>query len=401
MLKFLKILLPAGAGTASVLTLAYVMADQFVADIPAPLRDMVAVQPAQAQETPAAPVVMASTDLAQSRPGGFGLGRTALVEEVAAWDTDVRPDGLGLPVGRGDVYTGEELFVEKCSSCHGDFGEAVGRWPVLAGGQGTLLNDDPVKTVGSYWPYLSTVFDYVHRAMPFGEAESLSADEVYAITAYILYVNDVVADDFELSNENFTEVRLPNEPNFIDDDRMTTEFPLFVREPCMENCKDAVEITMHASNLDVTPGDTTDNVVPVAAEATAEPAPEAAPEPAPEVAPAEVTTAAIDPALVDAGASVFRKCQACHQVGEGAVNRTGPHLNGLMGRTVGVVDGFNYSSVFATAHDAGEVWTEENLAAFLANPRGAMAGTKMSFAGLKSDADIAAVLAYLQANSAQ
>lgn len=409
MLKFLKILVPAGAGTVSVLTLAYVMADQFVADIPAPLREMIAVQPAQAQDVPAETVVMAAADLAQSRQGGFGLGRTALPEEVAAWNTDVRPDGLGLPVGSGDVYTGEELFVEKCSSCHGDFGEAVGRWPVLAGGQGTLLNDDPVKTVGSYWPYLSTVFDYVHRAMPFGEAESLSADEVYAITAYILYVNDVVGDDFELSNENFTEVRLPNEPNFIDDDRLTTEFPLFVREPCMENCKDAVAITMHASNLDVTPGDATDNVVPVAAEAMADPAPEevvpevvVADAAAPEVAaPEEVMTAAIDPALVDAGASVFRKCQACHQVGDGAVNRTGPQLNGLLGRTVGSVEGFNYSAVFVSAHDAAEVWTEESLAAYLANPRGAMPGTKMSFAGLKTDADIAAVLAYLQANSAE
>jgi hypothetical protein len=123
-------------------------------------------------------------------------------------------------VGEGDVWTGEELFVTHCSACHGDFGEAVGRWPVLAGGFGTLDGEDPVKTIGSYWPYLSTVWDYVHRAMPYGAAQSLSDDEVYAITAYLLYLNNVVEDDFVLSNETFTEiVEMPNEDAFFMDDR--------------------------------------------------------------------------------------------------------------------------------------------------------------------------------------
>ena len=81
------------------------------------------------------------------------LGRLATSAEVNAWNIDVRPDGLGLPVGSGSVAEGEEIFVEKCAACHGDFGEAVDRWPVLAGGQGTLTDDRPVKTVGSYWPY--------------------------------------------------------------------------------------------------------------------------------------------------------------------------------------------------------------------------------------------------------
>jgi hypothetical protein len=85
---------------------------------------------------------------APSREGGFGLGREALPEEIAAWDIDIRPDGLGLPVGSGDVWTGEELYVTHCSACHGDFGEAVGRWPVLSGGFGSLDGEDPVKTVG-------------------------------------------------------------------------------------------------------------------------------------------------------------------------------------------------------------------------------------------------------------
>ncbi|MEL6337804.1 MAG: cytochrome c [Pseudomonadota bacterium] len=193
--------------------------------------------------------VMASPVLAD----GFGLGRQATPAEVAAWDIDVRPDGQGLPAGSGDVLTGEELFVEQCAACHGDFGEGVDRWPVLAGGQDTLVMDRPVKTIGSYWPYLSTVYDYVNRAMPFGYAQSLTPDDVYAITAYLLYVNDVVEDEeFVLSNENFTQVRLPNEQAFTQDVRPDTP-TLADAAPCMSDCKPAVEITMRAMILDVTP----------------------------------------------------------------------------------------------------------------------------------------------------
>ncbi len=187
--------------------------------------------------------------------GGLGLGRAALPEEVAAWDIDIRPDGAGLPVGSGDVFTGEEIFTEQCAHCHGDFGEAVGRWPQIAGGFGTLDREDPVKTVGSYWPYLSTVWDYVHRAMPFGYAQSLTDDQVYALTAYILYLNDIVDEDFELSDETFAEVTMPNVENFFMDDRDDAELARFSGEACMENCKDAVEITKRATVLDVTPED--------------------------------------------------------------------------------------------------------------------------------------------------
>jgi len=190
--------------------------------------------------------------------GKYNLGREATKEEVAAWDIDVRPDGKGLPEGRGTVGQGEEIWAEKCSSCHGDFGEAVDRWPVIAGGGGSLAGDDPVKTVGSYWPYLSTVWDYVNRAMPFTAARSLEPDEVYALTAYIMNINDLVDDDFELSNENFAEQKLPNEANFYDDDRL--ESPVFSKaEPCMKNCKPEVKVTMRARILDVTPDDETDN----------------------------------------------------------------------------------------------------------------------------------------------
>lgn len=186
--------------------------------------------------------------------GSFNLGREATPDEVAAWDIDVRPDGTGLPEGKGTVAEGEEVFAEQCASCHGDFGEGVDRWPVLAGGQDTLKSDRPVKTIGSYWPYLSTVWDYINRAMPFGHAQSLEPDQVYAITAYLLHMNDLVDADFELSKENFTSVRLPNEANFIDDPRPDTPVLAAGAQPCMESCKEGeVKIISRAAVLDVTP----------------------------------------------------------------------------------------------------------------------------------------------------
>lgn len=184
----------------------------------------------------------------------LGLGRPALPEEIAAWNLDVSPDGTGLPDGSGDVMTGEGIYLEQCAACHGDFAEGLDNWPSLSGGIGTLDRDHPEKTIGSFWPHLSTVWDYIHRSMPFGNAQILTPDETYAITAYLLYANDLVEDDFVLSKENFTGVQMPNADGFIVDDRAETEYPGFSTEPCMQNCKDSVEITMHASVLDVTPG---------------------------------------------------------------------------------------------------------------------------------------------------
>lgn len=190
--------------------------------------------------------------MAPALAGDFGLGRVATPEEIAGWDIDVRPDGQGLPVGKGSVATGEAIFADKCASCHGDFAEGVGRWPVLAGGQGTLKDPRPVKTVGSYWPYLSTLFDFITRAKPFGDAKSLKPDEVYAITAFLLHMNDIVDADFELSKQNFTSIRLPNEARFTDDPRPDTP-GLDERAPCMKDCKANVEITNRARALNVTP----------------------------------------------------------------------------------------------------------------------------------------------------
>ncbi len=187
--------------------------------------------------------------------GIYHLGRKATADEVKAWNIDVRPDGEGLPEGHGTVAQGEELFTENCAVCHGDFGEGVGRWPVLAGGQDTLKDDRPEKTIGSYWPYLSTVYDYVRRAMPFGNARSMSNDDVYALTAYLLYLNDIVTDEnFELSKDNFTSIKLPNEPNFIADNRHSEPHYASHHEPCMKDCKPGpAKITGRARVLDVTP----------------------------------------------------------------------------------------------------------------------------------------------------
>lgn len=325
--------------------------------------------------------------------GTYGLGRPALPEEIAAWNIDVSPDGTGLPVGAGDALTGEEVFAEKCAVCHGDFAEGVDNWPKLAGGQGTLDREDPLKTVGSYWPYLSTTWDYVNRSMPFGAAQTLEPDEVYAIVAYILYSNDLVDEDFVLSNETFADVTLPNAEGFFVDDRLQSEAHFWKPEPCMADCKDSVEITMRARVLDVTPEETvaTEAVVEEAAAepAAAEPVVEAAAEPV-------VETVALDPELVAKGAKVFKKCKACHKVGEGAKNSTGPILNGIFGATAGMVEGFKYSKPMLAAGEDGLVWDEEALAAFLTKPRKFMKGTKMSFAGLRKERDIEAVVSYLR-----
>lgn len=192
--------------------------------------------------------------VAATKAAKLGLGRPALPDEIASWDTDVRPDGRGLPVGRGTVKQGDELFQERCASCHGEFGQGAGRWPALAGGQGTLKADRPDKTIGSFWPDLSTAYDYIKRAMPYGNARSLTDDETYAIVAFLLSLNDIVKDDsFELSDKNFNSVKMPNASAFYEDDRETSEKKFWTKDPCMANCRDVPRIVGRAISVDVTP----------------------------------------------------------------------------------------------------------------------------------------------------
>jgi len=380
------------------------------------------LQSAQAKTSDAPAIDAATLVTAAPKPDQvFGLGRTALPEEIAAWDVDVLPDGRGLPEGSGDVLTGEEVFGEKCASCHGDFAEGRDNWPVLAGGFDTLADENPVKTVGSYWPYLSTVWDYVHRSMPFGNAGTLSDDEVYAITAYILFSNDLVDDDFTLSQETFADVTLGNADGFVVDDRAEVEYPQWRAEPCMENCKPATaQITRRSTDVGVTPADDGSMAEShmeqqlallggvewgkerVAGSVFMGAGGVAEDEPVEEIAsldpPAEAA-AAPDPALVAQGEKAFRRCKSCHAVGPGAKNKTGPHLNSVFGRTIGGLDGFKYSNAFQSAAEAGRVWDDASIAAFLAKPKSYIDGTKMTFAGLKSEADIAGIIAYLKAIS--
>jgi S-disulfanyl-L-cysteine oxidoreductase SoxD len=143
------------------------------------------------------------------------LGRAANGEEIAAWDISVAPNGTGLPPGSGSVKQGAAIYAAKCQACHGANGAGK---PVdaLAGGMGTLASNNPVRTVGSYWPYATTLFDYVRRAMPSTAPGSLTNDEIYALSAYILSLDGIVPADAVMSAHTLPQVKMPNRDGFID-----------------------------------------------------------------------------------------------------------------------------------------------------------------------------------------
>jgi cytochrome c len=145
---------------------------------------------------------------------GPGLGEEPSAEELAAVDFTIMPDGDGLPEGSGNAVTGKGVYNRDCLACHGENGTG-GVNDVLAGGHGSLPGPTPRKTVGSYWPYATTIFDYVRRAMPFQTPGSLSNDEIYAVTAYLLFINDVIAEDAEMNAESLPQVKMPNRENFV------------------------------------------------------------------------------------------------------------------------------------------------------------------------------------------
>src|SRR5713226_6166895 len=141
--------------------------------------------------------------VAQETPN---LGRPATPAEVAGWDISIPPDGRGLPQGAGTPAEGAFVYAQKCQACHGDKGGG-GPNEQLVGGQGTLAGKTPVRTVGSYWPYATTVFDYVRRAMPFAQPQSLTDSEVYAVTAYLLSLNGIIGEQDVMNAETLPRVK--------------------------------------------------------------------------------------------------------------------------------------------------------------------------------------------------
>jgi cytochrome c len=142
------------------------------------------------------------------------LGRAATPAEVAGWDISIAPDGRGLPSGSGTSAEGALVFAQKCQACHGDKGVG-GPNDRLVGGQGTLASKTPVRTIGSYWPYATTVFDYVRRSMPFAQPHSLTDSEVYAVTAYLLNLNGIIGEQDVMNSDALPKVKMPNRDNFI------------------------------------------------------------------------------------------------------------------------------------------------------------------------------------------
>jgi cytochrome c len=154
---------------------------------------------------------------ASAEPRHFDFGRTPTPAEIAARDIDVRADGQGLPPGEGSVAQGRVIFAETCAACHGEKGQG-GLADRLAGGFGTLKDTNPVRTVGSYWPYATSLFDYVRRAMPFNAPESLSNDQVYAVSAYVLSLNGILPGDATLNAGTLPGIVMPNRNGFISPD---------------------------------------------------------------------------------------------------------------------------------------------------------------------------------------
>jgi len=142
------------------------------------------------------------------------LGRVATPAEVAGWDVSIAPDGRGLPPGRGTSSQGAIVYQQKCQNCHGEKGAGQPN-DRLVGGHGTLASKTPVRTIGSYWPYATTVFDYVRRAMPYSQSHSLSDDDVYAVTAYLLHLNEIIAETDVMDAQALPRVKMPNRDNFI------------------------------------------------------------------------------------------------------------------------------------------------------------------------------------------
>ncbi len=158
----------------------------------------------------------------------FGVGRPPTAAELKAIDIDVTPDGAGLPAGSGTAAAGKDVFARRCETCHGPTGKE-GPQDQLAGGKGSLATSRPLKTVGSYWPYATTLWDYIRRGMPFDHPGTLTNDEIYSVTAYVLFLNGIVTEQDALTQATLPQIKMPNRDGFVADPR--PDFPPKKRHP--------------------------------------------------------------------------------------------------------------------------------------------------------------------------
>ena len=188
-----------------------------------------------------------------SHVGYFGIGTPPSPQQVAAWSIAVLPDGTGLPPGSGSVAQGSSVFAAQCAQCHGIFGEGVGRYPKLASNDKLTL-DQPDRTVGNFWPYSPGLWDYINRAMPFYAPHSLSPDQVYALTAYILNLDNIVPDGFVADAKSLPQVKLVNRRGFI----LIDPRPDTTDKECMTNCVEpgSVRVEASAERTGLTPRET-------------------------------------------------------------------------------------------------------------------------------------------------
>ena len=315
------------------------------------------------------------------------IGTPATTEELATFFA-IMPDGTGLPAGEGTAATGRQIYAEKCAHCHGQNLRGIEMLGNLAlvGGRGTLASDHPRKTVESYWPYASTLFDYIWRAMPFDRPGSLAPDDVYSLTAYILAVGEIIDEQYVLNARTLAKIVMPNANGFYDGAGPDLEM-YRVQSP------DASQ--QHLANVlqflrTQTEGSPPPPEVIATAPATLPSGEVAKPAADPNLEVAALVAKA-DPAKGEAAAAI---CKACHALEKGAPSPVGPNLYGVLGRKVASVEGFNYTPAMK-AH-AAEDWNFAHLDALIHKPTDFAPGTMMAFPGLPDANQRAEVIAFLR-----
>lgn len=184
-------------------------------------------------------------------PGYYNIGSMPTEAQIAGWDIAVPPNGANLPPGKGTVADGEKIFSITCAMCHGSFGEGKNGYPQLVGGVGSLASNSPEKTPGSYWPYATTIFDYINRAMPFYAPHTLKPDQVYSVVAWLLNANGIVKSDWIADAKTLPLVKMPNRDHWDWKDPR----PVTHNVACMTNCANPqdIKITSNAAKMNLTP----------------------------------------------------------------------------------------------------------------------------------------------------